>query len=435
MYPTDLSPLASLLSPLKIYKLMTIPMKTHTAFDVHKIREDFPTLHQKVNGQALVYFDNAATSQKPHQVIERVNQYYKLENSNIHRGVHFLSQHATDEYERTRELARVLINARHQHEIIYTTGTTHGINLVASSFGRKYVKEGDEIVISTLEHHSNIVPWQLLCEQVGAKLRVIPINEAGELDMEVYASLLNEKTKLVATQHISNSIGTIHPIEEIIRLAHAKDIPVLLDGAQAMPHQAVDVQALGVDFYAFSGHKMFGPTGIGILYGKEKWLEEMPPYMGGGDMIKVVDFDKTTFSDLPHKFEAGTPNIAGGIGLGAGITYINQIGYENIARHEASLLDYANEKLGALEGMRFIGTAKHKASVVSFLLGDIHPYDTGTILDQLGIAVRTGHHCTQPTMKRFNIPGTVRASFAFYNTIEEIDRLVEGLKRVKKMFG
>lgn len=412
------------------------PLKTQTgSFDLSQIRQDFPLLQRQVNGYPLVYFDNAATAQKPLAVIERINRYYREENSNIHRGVHFLSQYATDEYERSRELLRKLIHAQHAHEVIFTSGTTASINLVAQSFGRKYVQAGDEIVISTLEHHSNIVPWQLLCEQTGARLRVIPVNDAGELDMETYASLLNERTRLVATQHISNSLGTIHPIEEIIRLAHERDIPVLLDGAQAMPHQTVNVQELDVDFYAFSGHKMFGPTGTGVLYGKEKWLEAMPPYMGGGDMIKVVSFDKTTFSDLPHKFEAGTPNIAGGIGLGAAVEYLNRIGYDAIAAHEQELLQYGTQQLSQIEELRIIGTAEHKTSVISFLLGDIHPYDTGTILDQLGIAVRTGHHCTQPVMSRFGIPGTVRASFAFYNTKDEIDRLVEGLLRVKTMFG
>lgn len=406
------------------------------AFDVEAIRKDFPTLHQQVNGQPLAYLDNAATSQKPRQVIDRISTYYERENSNVHRGVHFLSQHATDEYEQAREKLRAFINAKHSHELIYTSGTTAGINLVANSFGKKYVKEGDEIIISTLEHHSNIVPWQLLCEQTGAVLRVIPINEAGELDMKAYASFLNERTRLVATQHISNSLGTVHPVKDIIRLAHERGVPVMLDGAQAVPHQAVDVQELDVDFYAFSGHKMFGPTGIGILYGKEKWLEEMPPYMGGGDMIKVVSFEGTTYSDLPHKFEAGTPNIEGGIGLGAAVDYIHSVGYEAISAQEDELLRYANQQLTEqLSNIRLIGTAKHKASVVSFLMGDIHPYDTGTILDQLGIAVRTGHHCTQPVMSRFEIPGTVRASFAFYNTPEEIDRLVAGLKRVQTMFG
>ena len=402
--------------------------------NIRRLRKDFPTLHQQVHGNPLIYLDNAATSQKPRQVIERINQYYQLENSNIHRGVHFLSQQATDEYEKARHLVQEFINAEHAHEIIYTKGTTEAINLVASSFGRKYLKEGDEIIISSLEHHSNIVPWQILCEQTGASLKVIPINDEGELDMEAYATMLNDRTRLVSVVYVSNALGTINPVEEMIRLAHERDIPVMLDGAQAVPHMKVDVQALGVDFFAFSGHKMFAPTGIGILYGKEKWLNEMPPYMGGGDMIKVVRFEKTTYDDLPHKFEAGTPNIAGGIGLGAGIEYMNAIGIENIAAWEHELLEYGTDVLSRIDGLRIIGTAQNKASVISFLIGNIHPYDAGTILDQLGIAVRTGHHCTQPLMHRFDIPGTVRASFAFYNTKEEIDRLLEGILRVKRMF-
>lgn len=409
-------------------------MKTMT-FDVQAIRKDFPTLQQEVYGKQLVYFDNAATSQKPQMVIDRMALYYEKENSNIHRGVHYLSQHATDAYEGARMKAQSLINAEHLHEVIYTKGTTESINLVASSFGRKYIQEGDEIVISSLEHHSNIVPWQLLCEQTGAKLMVIPINEAGELDMDAYELMLNERTKMVAVVHVSNSLGTINPVKEIIQLAHNRDIPVLLDGAQAMPHMKVDVRELDCDFYAFSGHKMFSPTGIGILYGKEKWLEEMPPYMGGGDMIKVVRFDKSTYSDLPHKFEAGTPNIAGGIGLGAGIDYIQQIGYEAIGSWENELLQYGHEVMKEIEDIRFIGTAAKKASVISFLIGDIHPYDAGTILDRMGIAIRTGHHCTQPLMHRLGVPGTMRASFAFYNTKEEIDKMVEAILRVKKMFG
>ena len=391
---------------------------------IDTIRSEFPALQQQVNGKPLVYFDNAATSQKPQYVIDRVNAYYAKENSNVHRGVHKLSQLATDAYEGTRGLARKLINAQHDHEIIYTRGTTEGINLIAYSFGQKYIKEGDEIVISAMEHHSNIVPWQLLCERTGAKLRVIPITDEGELDMDVYEKLLNERTRLVAVVYISNSLGTINPVREIINRAHQRDIPVLLDGAQVTPHTHVDVQNLDVDFIVFSGHKMYAPTGTGILYGKEKWLEEMPPFMGGGDMIKLVRFDKTIYSDLPHKFEAGTPNIAGLIGLGAGIEYINRIGYDYIAAREQELLDYGTQRLNELEDIRIIGTAKEKVSVLSFLIGDIHPYDAGTILDHLGIAVRTGHHCTQPIMDRYNIPGTLRASLSFYNTKEEIDRLI-----------
>jgi len=406
-----------------------------TKLDIQAIRKDFPTLQEKVHGKELVYFDNAATSQKPQLVIDRIEAYYEHENSNVHRGVHYLSQTATNAYEHTRKLAQELINAEHEHEIIYTKGTTEGINLVAHSFGKAFIKEGDEIILSYLEHHSNIVPWQLIAEELGATIKVIPVNDAGELDMEAYANMLNERVKIVSIVYISNSLGTINPVEEIIRLAHDRDIPVLLDGAQVVPHQRVDVQALDVDFLAFSGHKMFAPTGVGILYGKEKWLNAMPPYMGGGDMIDTVTFEKTTFNSLPHKFEAGTPNIAGVIGLGAGIEYINSVGYDNISAWEKELLDYGTEKLSEIEGIRLIGTAKEKASVISFLIDGIHPYDAGTILDQLGIAVRTGHHCTQPLMKRLEVPGTMRASFAFYNTKEEIDRLVEGLKKVKQMFG
>ncbi|MEO0639099.1 MAG: cysteine desulfurase [Bacteroidota bacterium] len=406
-----------------------------TKLDIQSIRKVFPTLQEKVHGKELVYFDNAATSQKPQLVIDRIEAYYEHENSNVHRGVHYLSQTATNAYEHTRKLAQELINAEHEHEIIYTKGTTEGINLVAHSFGKAFIKEGDEIILSYLEHHSNIVPWQLIAEELGATIKVIPVNDAGELDMEAYANMLNERVKIVSIVYISNSLGTINPVEEIIRLAHDRDIPVLLDGAQVVPHQRVDVQALDVDFLAFSGHKMFAPTGVGILYGKEKWLNAMPPYMGGGDMIDTVTFEKTTFNSLPHKFEAGTPNIAGVIGLGAGIEYINSVGYDNISAWEKELLDYGTEKLSEIEGIRLIGTAKEKASVISFLIDGIHPYDAGTILDQLGIAVRTGHHCTQPLMKRLEVPGTMRASFAFYNTKEEIDRLVEGLKKVKQMFG
>ncbi|MFK7921190.1 MAG: cysteine desulfurase [Bacteroidia bacterium] len=406
-----------------------------TTLDLQKIRADFPTLHQTVHGKPLVYFDNAATSQKPTVVLERLDKYYRQENANVHRGVHLLSQIATDEYEAVREQVRALINATHTHEIIYTSGTTEGINLIAHSFGLKYIKEGDEIIISHMEHHSNIVPWQMLCENVGAILKVIPVSDEGELDMEAYQDLLSERTKLVSVVHTSNSLGTINPVKEIIQLAHDRDIPVMLDGAQAVPHQAVDVMDLDCDFMVFSGHKMLGPTGVGFLYAKEKWLEAMPPYKGGGDMIKTVSFEKTTFADLPHKFEAGTPNIAGVIAMGAGISYMNALGYEAIAAQEADLLAYGTARLGEIDQMRFIGTAKHKASVISFLVGDIHPYDAGTLLDQLGIAIRTGHHCTQPLWQRFNIPGTARASFAFYNTREEIDQLVVALKRVQSMFG
>jgi len=405
------------------------------SFDVHKIRADFPTLHQQIHGKPLVYFDNAATSQKPKVVIEKLQEYYQETNSNVHRGIHFLSQKATDEYEITRHKVQALLNAKHLHEVIYTSGTTAGINLVAHSFGQKFVGEGDEIIVSEMEHHSNIVPWQLICELKGATLKVIPVNEAGELDMEAYKHLLSDRTKLVGIVHTSNSLGTINPVKEIIQLAHQYGAAVLVDGAQALPHAPVDVQELDCDFFVFSGHKIFGPTGTGILYGKEKWLNAMPPYMGGGDMIKVVRFDKTTYSDLPHKFEAGTPNIAGIVGLDAGIDYVNSIGYDHIGQQEAKLLAYGTQALESIPGVRIIGTAKHKTSVISFLIDDIHPYDAGTILDRLGIAIRTGHHCTQPLMAKFGLPGTMRASFAFYNTTEEIDQLVAGIYRVKKMFG
>jgi cysteine desulfurase / selenocysteine lyase len=403
--------------------------------DVAAIRRDFPVLHQEVYGKPLVYFDNAASAQKPLAVTERINHYYQHEHANIHRGVHYLSQQATDAYEKARLRVQDLLNAQHAHEVIMTSGTTHGINLVAQSFGQKYVKAGDEILISAMEHHSNIVPWQLLCEHTGANLKIIPVDDKGVLDMEAYERLLSERTRLVSVVHISNTLGTVNPVAEIIRLAHAQDIPVLIDGAQSVPHDRVDVQALDADFYVFSGHKLFGPTGIGVLYGKEKWLEEMPPYMGGGDMIKTVRFEGTTFADLPHKFEAGTPNIAAGIGLGAAIDYVEGLGYEAIGQWEAELLAYGTERLSEIEGMRFIGQAPEKASVISFLVGDIHPYDAGTILDRLGIAIRTGHHCTQPLMHQYGIPGTIRASFAFYNTKAEIDQMIEGLHRVKQMFG
>ncbi len=409
--------------------------KTHSTLDVESIRKDFPILREKVHGEQLVYFDNAATSQKPLSVIKRIEDYYEHENSNVHRGVHHLSQKATDDFEQTRLLIQHFINAEHSYEIIFTKGTTEGINLVANSFGRKYVKEGDEILITHMEHHSNIVPWQILCEHTGAVLKVVPINDQGELDMEAFHQMLSDKTRLVSVVYISNSLGTINPVKEIIDAAHQKDIPVLVDGAQVIPHQAIDVQALGCDFFVCSGHKIFSPTGIGFLYGKEKWLEEMPPFMGGGDMIKVVRFEKTTYNELPHKFEAGTPHIEGVIGLGAGIEYLQGIGYEAISQYEGELLQYATERLQEIPEIRLIGTAKEKASVVSFLIGDIHPYDAGTIIDRLGIAIRTGHHCTQPVMERFGIPGTMRASFAFYNTKEEIDKLIEAIQKVRQMFG
>lgn len=411
-------------------------MKTETApFDIAKIRADFPILHQKVNGRPLVYFDNAASTQKPQVVIDAISEYYSTINSNIHRGVHHLSQLATDAYEVTREKVRAYLNAEKVHEIIFTKGTTDSINLVASSMSQGFVKAGDEVLISALEHHSNIVPWQMLCQRTGATLKVAPINEHGEIVMNEYKALLNEKTRVVAFNHVSNALGTINPAKKMIAMAHEVGAVVLVDGAQSVAHMTLDMQDLDADFYAFSSHKIYGPTGVGILYGKESLLEELPPYQGGGEMIKSVSFEKTTYADLPHKFEAGTPNIEAGIVLGTALDYVNSIGLDNIAAYENELLQYGHERLSEFEGMRFIGTAQNKASVISFLLGNIHPYDAGVILDKLGIAVRTGHHCTQPIMDFYNIPGTARASFSFYNTKEEIDLLVEGLRKVEQMLS
>ena len=403
------------------------------SFDISKIRSDFPILQTRINDNPLVYLDNAATSQKPMAVIDAVDRYYKEVNSNVHRGVHFLSEKATDAYEASREKIRKFINAKSANEIIFVRGTTEAINLVANTFGMHFFRKDDEIVISTLEHHSNIVPWQMICQRTGAKLKIIPLNERGEIIFEEYKNLLNEKTKLVSIAHVSNTLGTINPVMKMIDLAHSKEIPVLIDGAQAVQHLSVNVQALDCDFYAFSGHKVYGPTGIGVLYGKENFLEKMPPYQGGGDMIKNVTFEKTTYNDLPYKFEAGTPNISGSIGLGAALDYLNTIGITDIADHENELLDYGSKNLLSIDGIKIIGTAKEKASVISFLPGNIHPYDVGTILNKLGIAVRTGLHCTEPLMKFYNITGTVRASFAFYNTKEEIDKLVSGVKKAMKM--
>jgi cysteine desulfurase / selenocysteine lyase len=405
------------------------------AFDVQKVRRDFPVLHQKVHGKPLVYLDNAATTQKPLAVIEAIQHYYLHDNSNIHRGVHTLSERATEAYERVRETARKFLNAASTKEIIFVRGTTEAINLVAQTYGRKNIGSGDEIVITALEHHSNIVPWQMLCEEKGAILRVAPINDQGELLLEDFEKLLNAKTKIVAIAHLSNALGTINPVREIIRMAHARNIPVLVDGAQAAPRLQVDVQALDCDFYAISGHKLYGPTGIGILYGKTKLLEAMPPWQGGGDMIASVTFDKTVYNRLPYKFEAGTPNIADTIGLGAAIDYLNHLGLEEIERHEADLLAYATESVGAISDVRIIGTAREKAGVLSFVMGEIHPHDIGTILDTEGIAIRTGHHCAQPVMQRFNIPATARASFGLYNTREEIDALVAGIRKVQEVMG
>jgi cysteine desulfurase/selenocysteine lyase len=402
--------------------------------DIQKIRAEFPILSQKVNGKPLVYFDNGATSQKPQIVIDAEVKYYQEINANIHRGVHTLSQLATDAYEVSRGKVQQHINAKFAHEVLFTSGTTHGINLVTNGFA-SLLKPGDEVIVSSLEHHSNIVPWQMLCEKTGATLKVIPMNEEGELIMETFDTLLSEKTKVVTVNHISNALGIINPVKYIIDKAHAVGAAVLIDGAQAVPHLKPDVQELDCDFYAFSGHKMCGPTGTGILYGKEEWLNKLPPYQGGGEMIKEVTFEKTTYADLPHKFEAGTPNIAGGIVLGTAIDYLNNIGFENIQKYEHELLDYATKRLLEIEGLRIYGTGKNKASVVSFNIDGIHPYDVGSIIDKLGIAVRTGHHCAQPIMNFFCIPGTIRASFSFYNTKDEIDAMVEAVKKAKTMLS
>ncbi len=403
-------------------------------FKVNDIRKDFPILSRQVNGKPLVYLDNAATSQTPQQVIDAIVDYYSNYNANIHRGVHTLSQEATDKYEEARLKIQAHFNAKHAHEIIYTSGTTHSINLVANGFSA-LLKKGDEIIVSALEHHSNIVPWQMLCERTGAILKVIPMNHDGELVMSEYNSLLSENTKLVFVNHISNALGTINPIEYIIEKAHNVGAAVLIDGAQSCPHIKPDVQALDVDFYVASAHKICGPTGVGMLYGKEAWLNKLPPYQGGGEMIAEVTFEKTTYADLPHKFEAGTPNICGGIAFGAALDYMNAIGFEAIANYETELLDYATLKLLEIDGLKIYGTSKNKTSVISFNLEGIHPYDVGTILDKLGIAVRTGHHCAQPIMSFYKIPGTVRASFAFYNTKAEVDILVEGIKKAKMMLS
>ncbi|OYQ46117.1 aminotransferase class V-fold PLP-dependent enzyme [Flavobacterium aurantiibacter] len=402
-------------------------------FNVQAIRADFPILTQTVKGKNLVYFDNAATSQKPKQVIEAIANYYETINANIHRGVHYLSQISTDRYEAARETIRKHVNAQHAFEIIFTSGTTHGINLVASGF-EPLLNENDEILIGALEHHSNIVPWQFLAERTGAKLRVIPMLENGTLDLSSLSEILTEKTKVVAVNHISNALGTINPIREIIAAAHAVGAAVLIDGAQAAPHLQPDVQALDCDFYTVSGHKICAPTGSGFLYGKESWLNKMRPYQGGGEMIKEVTFEKTTYADLPHKFEAGTPNIEGGIGLGVALDYLNNIGFDKIAAQEQSLLEYATAKISAIDGARIYGPdTSHKTSVVSFNIEGVHPYDLGALLDKMGIAVRTGHHCAQPIMNFFDIPGTVRASMMFYNTFEEIDALVNGIEKAKQM--
>ncbi|HSY13487.1 MAG TPA: cysteine desulfurase [Verrucomicrobiae bacterium] len=411
------------------------PPFTSQAYDVEAIRRDFPILHQKVYGHDLVYLDNAATSQKPKSVIDAISHYYESGNANIHRGVHYLSEHATEEHEAARRTVQTFLNAADKREIIFVRSATEAINLVAQSYGRKHVKAGDEIVITAMEHHSNIVPWQMLCEEKEAILKVVPINDRGELILEELPKLLSPKTRLVAITQVSNALGTINPLRKVVEIAHAHNVPVLVDGAQAVPHLKVDVQALDVDFYVFSGHKVYGPTGIGVLYGKRALLEAMPPYQGGGDMIRSVTFEKTLYNDLPYKFEAGTPNIGGAIGLGVAIDYVTQLGLDNIAAHEHELLVYGTEALLAIPGVKLIGTAKEKAAVISFLIDGIHPHDIGTILDREGIAIRTGHHCAQPVMQRYKIPATARASFALYNTREEVDALVEGIKKVKEVFA
>jgi len=413
----------------------TLDHATTVAFDVEKYRQDFPILKSLVHGKPLVYLDNAATSQKPQQVIDRISHYYTAENANVHRGVHFLSELATTQYDAVREKARRFLNAKSQKEVIFVRGCTEGINLVAATYGRRNIGAGDEIVVSGIEHHSNIVPWQMLCEDKGAVLRVVPANDRGEIELGAFEAALNERTKIVAITHVSNALGTINPIREMTALAHARGIPVLVDGAQAAPHLAIDVQDLDCDFYTISGHKMFAPTGIGVLYGKEKLLEAMPPWQGGGDMILSVTFEKTTYNALPYKFEAGTPNIADTIALGAAIDYMTEIGIDRIAAYEHELVEYATAELTKIDRLRIIGTAREKASVISFVLEGVHPHDIGTIIDQEGIAIRTGHHCAQPVMMHFKVPATARASFAFYNTREEVDRLVAGIHKVLEVFA
>ncbi len=406
-----------------------------TTFDINKIRDDFPILKQRINGNPLVYLDNGATSQKPQSVIDAIVNYYTTTNSNVHRGVHTMSQQATDGYEDARSKIRQFINADDDKEIIYTRNTTEGINLVAHSYGRQNVGPGDDIIVSNMEHHSNIVPWQMLCEEKGANLLVVPIDDTGALVMDEYEKMLSSRSKLVSITHVSNALGTILPAKQIVEMAHAHGAPVLLDGAQAVPHMPVDMNELDCDFYVFSGHKLFGPTGIGVLYGKKEYLEAMPPFLGGGEMIKSVTFEKTIYNDLPYKFEGGTPDIAGAIGLGAAIDYVNNLGFDQITAHEDELLRYGTEALSAIESLRIIGTAEHKAGILSFVIDKAHPHDIGTILDEQGIAVRTGHHCAQPVMARFQIPATARASLAFYNTKEDIDALVKGIDRVLEVFG
>jgi cysteine desulfurase / selenocysteine lyase len=415
--------------------MSTLSSAVTAGFDVEKIRQDFPVLKQTVHGKPLVYLDSAATAQKPSIVVDAIRKFHEVDCANIHRGVHELSQRSTAAYEETRTKTKKFLNARNEAELIFVRGTTEGINLVSSSWGRTNVKEGDEIVVSAMEHHSNIVPWQMLCEEKGAKLRVIPMNDRGELILEEYERLLGPRTRMVAVTHVSNALGTINPVRQMIEMAHKAGALALIDGAQAAPHLKVDVQALDADFYTLSGHKICGPTGIGVLYGKTKLLTAMPPYQGGGDMIRTVTFEKTTYNDLPYKFEAGTPNIAGGIGMGAALDYLNRIGLDTIAAYEHELLVYGTNELEQIPGLRIIGTARQKAAVLSFVIEGIHPHDIGTVLDRQGIAVRTGHHCAQPVMDWFHIPATTRASLAFYNTPAEIDKLVAGLKKVKEIFS
>jgi cysteine desulfurase/selenocysteine lyase len=405
----------------------------NTSLDIEKVRADFPLLQTEMRGKPIVFLDSAASSQKPQIVIDAISKYYNSQHANVHRGVYELSQNATDAFELGRERVRSFLNAESTDEVIFTRGCTESINLVASCYGRKFLSEGDEVIISAMEHHSNIVPWQMICQEKGATLKVVPLNEKGEIIMEEYKKLLSDKTKIVSIVHISNSLGTINPVKEIIDLAHEKDIPVLIDGAQATLHSKVDVRDLDVDFYTFSSHKVYGPTGIGVLYGKRKWLDAMPPYQGGGEMIKTVSFENTTYNELPFKFEAGTPDISGAIGLGIALEYVKDLGFDAIAAHESEILTYATEKLLAIDGLKIIGTAANKASVISFLIEGTHPYDVGTLLDKMGIAVRTGHHCTQPLMDFYQIPGTVRASFAVYSSKDDVDKLVAGVERVANM--
>jgi cysteine desulfurase / selenocysteine lyase len=405
------------------------------SLDVNAIRADFPILQRRVHGRPLVYLDNAATTQKPRAVIDRLVRYYEEENANIHRGVHTLSVEATDAYDAARDRMRHFLNAADAREIVFVRGATEAINLVARSFGGTQIRQGDEIVLSEMEHHSNIVPWQMICEEKGATLRVVPITDSGEFRLDAYEQLLNTRTRIVAVTHVSNALGTVTPVAEIVRLARDRGIPVLIDGAQAVAHMHVDVQALGCDFYVFSGHKVFGPTGVGVLYGRLPLLEAMPPYQGGGDMIRAVSFEKSSYNTIPYKFEAGTPHIAGGIGLGAAIDYVEELGLDRIAAYEHGVLEYATQRVEAIPGVRVIGTAREKAGVLSFVMDVAHPHDIGTILDREGIGVRAGHHCAMPVMERFGIAGTTRASFAFYNTIEEVDALVKGIEKVREVFG